>query len=282
MILIADSGSTSTHWRFLDAQGNITQAQTKGFNPYYQDSQDLTQELETTLKPQLPGPVNQVYFYGAGCNSDEKNELVKKGIWQIWPEVSIEVQSDLLAAARALCGHQAGIACILGTGSNSCYYDGQSIKAHIPPWGTWLGDEGSSAVLGRHLVIAFLNEELPEHLLQAFDKRYPSLKEEVLEGVYDNPYPNRYLGKFSKFLFHHKDDPWVYDLIHENFQLFLRRKVVKYPQSKNVAVHFSGSIAFYFNTILRQVAQDLGLTVKNILESPIAGLTLYHQSALHD
>ncbi len=278
MTLIADSGSTSTNWRHIDAQGNITQARTKGFNPYYQTSAELVEELQHNLIPQLSGGIHQIFFYGAGCNSPSKNQIVSKALLEVFPEVIIEVHSDLLAVARALCGHEPGIACILGTGSNSCYYDGVVIKEHIPPWGTWLGDEGSGAVLGRQLVIAFLNQELPTELYTSFNKRYPRIKDEVLDEVYRKPYPNRYLGQFSKFLFHHKDHVWVYDLIYENFKLFFQRKVLKYPQAADSPVHFSGSIAFYFNSILRQVAQDMEVTVKNVLETPIAGLTLYHQN----
>ncbi len=277
MILIADSGSTTTQWRQL--LGNqVLQAVTKGFNPYYQTSAELEEELRNSLLDKLQGDIVTVFFYGAGCNTPEYNEIVALGLKAVFPAADIYVHSDLLAAARALCGHEAGIACIMGTGSNSCYYDGREIVSNIPPWGTWLGDEGSGSVMGRELVISFLNDELPAELSTSFEARYPDLKDRVLSEVYTKPYPNRYLGQFSKFLFHHRKHPWIYDFIYENFQLFLKRKVLKYPESSSVPAHFSGSIAFYFNTILRQVGADMDLTVKNILESPISGLTLYHQS----
>ena len=277
MILIADSGSTKTDWRVIDENGVIGQAQTAGINPYYQSIEEITEVLKGSLKPQIQSPVQKVYFYGAGCNNQDKNNLISQAIQSVFGEVSTSVNSDLLAVARGLCGHDAGIACILGTGSNSCYYDGEQIADHIPPWGTWLGDEGSGSVLGRELVVHYLNQELPDHLQQAFAKRYPDLRETVLDHVYRKPYPNRYLGNFSKFLFHHLKDPFVYQLIYSGFQLFLERKVLKYPKARELPVHFCGSIGFYFNTILRKVAVDKGLTVKNIVENPIAGLTLYHQ-----
>lgn len=276
MILIADSGSTKTHWRTIDANGAIEQAQTKGFNPYYQSKEELQQELQTSLRTQIQADIRQIFYYGAGCNNSTQNDMVRDALAGVFAAADIEVHSDLLGVARALCGRQSGIACILGTGSNSCYYDGQHIIDNIPPWGTWLGDEGSGSVLGRHLVVAYLNNEMPETLNRSFTKRYPNLRDTVLDHIHNQPYPNRYLGQFSKFLFHHLADPWVHQLVYENFELFITRKVLKYPQSKEVAVHFSGSVAFYFNGILRQAAQDQGLTVKNILENPIAGLALYH------
>jgi hypothetical protein len=192
--------------------------------------------------------------------------------------VLVSVNSDLLAVARGLCGKEPGIACILGTGSNSCYYDGSEIVKHIPPWGTWLGDEGSASVMGRKLVILYLNQELPDHLQQAFTKRYPELKETVMDHVYRQPYPNRYLGQFSRFLYHQMKDRFVYQFIYSNFQEFLERKVLKYPNATELPVHFCGSIGFYFNSILRKAATDKNLHITNIVETPIAGLTLYHRA----
>ena len=164
MILIADSGSTKTDWRIINDKGNIEQARTKGFNPYYQSSAEIQKELETGLVPHLKVAINEIHFYGAGCNNQEKNSLVEQALRAVFGDASISIHSDLLAVARALCGNSPGIACILGTGSNSCYYNGEKIEQHIPPWGTWLGDEGSGSVMGRDLVIRYLNQELPAHI----------------------------------------------------------------------------------------------------------------------
>jgi N-acetylglucosamine kinase-like BadF-type ATPase len=276
MILIADSGSTNTNWRIIDAQGKVEQAQTKGINPYFQSSEEIQAELQESLKPQVETKVKEIHFYGAGCNNKAKNMVVETALTGVFGNVVVFVNSDLLAVARGLCGREPGIACILGTGSNSCYYDGDKIVHHIPPWGTWLGDEGSGSVMGRKLVIYFLNKELPDLLMSSFETRYPDLKETILEHVYRQPYPNRYLGQFSKFLFDHMKDPFIYQLVYSSFQEFLKRKVLKYPDAQECPIHFSGSIAFYFNTILRQAAGDLDLHIKNITENPIAGLTLYH------
>ncbi len=277
MILIADSGSTKTDWRVIDTHGKVEQAKTKGINPYFQSTEEIQTELLKTLKPQVNTGISEIHFYGAGCNSQEKNMVVQKALTGVFGDVFISVNSDLLAVARALCGREPGIACILGTGSNSCFFDGTTIVHHIPPWGTWLGDEGSGSVMGRQLVIHFLNQELPDQLMGSFEKRYPDLRETVMERVYRQSYPNRYLGQFSKFLFDHIKDPFVYEMVFSSFQKFLKRKVLKYPNAQKHPIHFSGSVSFYFNTILREAAKDLGLHVKNITENPIAGLTLYHR-----
>jgi len=279
MILIADSGSTKTSWRTIDPQGKIDQARTKGINPYFQSTGEIQAELQKTLIPQVNTKIREIHFYGAGCNNKEKNLVVEKALTGVFGDVMVSVNSDLLAVARALCGRESGIACILGTGSNSCYYDGEKIVHQIPPWGTWLGDEGSGSVMGRQLVIHFLNQELPDHLMRSFEKRYPELKTTIMDRVYRQPYPNRYLGQFSKFLFNHRKDPFIYEIVYSNFLKFLKRKVLKYPTAQESLMHFSGSIAFYFNTILRVAAKDLGLHIKNITENPIAGLTLYHRPA---
>ena len=278
MILIADSGSTKTDWRIIDAHGSIKQARSKGINPYYQSSGEIREELMSTLKPQITSEVIKIHFYGAGCNHEDKNRVVEKALNGVFGDIPIFVNSDLLAVARALCGTDPGVACILGTGSNSCLYDGHVITQHIPPWGTWLGDEGSGSVMGRNLVISYLNEELPPHLASSFEKRYPNLKDDVMDHVYRKPFPNRYLGQFSKFLFDHQKDPYIYEFIYSNFSQFLNRKVIKYHEALQLPVHFSGSIAFYFNTVLRKAATDLGLGIKNVVENPIAGLTLFHRA----
>ena len=277
MILVADSGSTKTDWRLVNSQGVITQAATAGFNPYYQSSEEIREALKKELLPKVDQEISDVHFYGAGCNG-LKDDIIYAPLKDLFPTATINIQSDLLAAARSLCGHEAGIACILGTGSNSCLYNGHEIIEQTPTLGFWLGDEGSGAVMGRELVIAYLNQELPLPMAEKFQKRYELNKAEVMEQAYNKPFPNRYFGQFSKFLFHHMKEPFIYQLVYNNFDRFFQRKVIKYVDHPKHRIHFVGSIAFYFANILRQVANDSGLTVKNIVETPIAGLTLYHQS----
>ena len=278
MILIADSGSTKTDWRQIDASGNIHQAKTSGLNPYHQDAAEMEQVLRQELRPQVDSKVKQVYFYGAGCANEAAEQTVVQALQSVFPEAALEVRSDLWAAARALCGHESGIACILGTGANSCLYDGTEITDNVPPLGYILGDEGSGAYLGKELLNRYLKRDMPEPLSRQFAKRYSVTTEAVLERVYRQSQANTYLASFAKFAFHHLKHPYMMRLVYDGFQAFFDKNVSRYEGFQQYKVHFTGSIAFYYSNILRQVANDRGITVQNILESPIAGLTLYHQN----
>ena len=276
--LIADSGSTKTDWRVIDANGQIHQAKTQGLNPYHQSADEIAGVLQTALVPQLSISVEQIFFYGAGCANPSVNQTVEQALRQTFPGSDVQVASDLLAAARSLCGHHAGIACILGTGANSCLYDGQSVMDNVPPLGYILGDEGSGTYLGKELLNRYLKRDMPEPLRSQFAKRYEATTNSVLEKVYRQPQANRYLASFAKFAFHHLDHPYIVRLVYEGFHRFFERNVTKYEDYASYRVHFTGSIAFYYSNVLRQVANDLGFTLQNITESPIAGLTLYHQT----
>lgn len=277
MILIADSGSTKTDWRIIAKDGSIQQLKTEGFNPYYQSSDEISQLLKADLLPKITSDISTIYFYGAGCANPDKNAVVKDALQRNFQNCTIEINSDLLAAARATCNHEQGIACILGTGSNSCLFDGNEIIENIRPLGFLLGDEGSGAYLGKMLLVSYLRKELPENLADKFNDAYNTSIDEVLQKVYKEPFPNKYLASFSKFLFDNINEPYVYQLVSQAFETFIKKNVMKYENHENVKVHFVGSIAFYYANVLRQVASDLGVAVKNILETPIAGLTLYHQ-----
>jgi len=278
MILIADSGSTKTEWRLLDAQGGIEQAKTIGFNPYYQDSATIATELRAHLLPVVKKSVDEVFFYGAGCNSPESRGVVETAIRDVFSAVGrVEVDSDLLGAARALCGHDPGIACILGTGSNACLYDGQQIAQLSGTLGFWLGDEGSGGYLGKTLVVKYLHGELSPELAEKFSRRYKIDRLTVLDHAYKQPFPNRYFASFSKFLFDNRSHPVAYEIIYNAFTQFFEKYIQKLPDYDRLPIHFVGSVAFYYSDILRQVSNDKGLTVRRILENPIAGLSLYHQ-----
>ncbi|MGV3540485.1 MAG: BadF/BadG/BcrA/BcrD ATPase family protein [Rufibacter sp.] len=281
MILIADSGSTKTAWRLIDADGVVAQAYTVGINPYYQDTEEIAQTLQESLLQQIPtlNP-SEIYFYGAGCSAKDKQEVVAAALKQIFPESQPSVHHDLEAAAHALCGHEEGIACILGTGSNSCLFDGEKIINNMPNLGFMLGDEGSGGYMGKRLVQAYLNLELPQDLHQAFWDRYQVDRDAIIDQVYRKPYPNRYMASFAKFMFDHRKHPFIYQMVFQCFADFFEKTVIKYPDYQQKDIHFVGSIAFYFGDILRTVAQQYHIKVKNILESPIAGLSLYHQQKI--
>jgi len=278
MILIADSGGSKTDWRLVLQDGKIEQASSPGFNPYYQPIEDLKRIVQEILLPKIPRneKVKEIYFYGAGVSS-EKNQLsIKTAFLEFFPQSQIEIGWDLLAAARALCGNEPGIACIMGTGSNSCLYDGKNIIDNVANLGWILADEGSGANIGRKFLVDYLRKKLPDNLAKQFHARFPFSREEFLEKVYQEEKPSAFLASFARFIFQHLKEPYCYQLIYSSFAEFYENNVMKYENYQNLKVHFTGSIAFYFSDILRQVANDKGITVKNILEGPIAGLTLYH------
>lgn len=280
MMLIADSGASKTDWRIIDREGKIEQAQTIGFNPYYQPIEQFDREVREVLMPQIKQPIDKIFYYGTGCSSDKNRKLIRNVLEIFFPQAHIEIWHDLLAAARALCGTEEGIACILGTGSNSCYYDGFKIVDNVTSLGYLLGDEGSGAYFGKRILADYIRKELPENLWDQFKKRFPFDRDEILDRVYTQEMPSRFLGSFSHFIFQHLKEPYCYKLVYDGFGQFFEKNVMKYNRYEKLKVHFTGSVAFYFSDILRQVANDKGITVKNILESPIAGLTLYHKQDL--
>jgi len=281
MILIADSGSTKTDWRIISGSGKIYQAKTGGMSPAYQKPGEIGKELKEKLLPQIEGhDVENIFFYGTGCVGEKNVNTVRKELEKVFEDVEIHVTHDLLAAARALCDQAPGIACIAGTGSNSCLYDGKNIVDVVPSLGFILGDEGSGARLGMRLVADYFKRVMPEGVKIKFEARYNPREEDIIEQVYKQELPNRFLASFNKFIFQNIKEPYLHQMVYQNFADFFARNIEKYPDFNRCPVHFTGSIAFYYNNILRQVARDRGVTLKNILESPIAGLTLYHQGLL--
>ncbi len=277
MILIADSGSTKTAWRIIDQFNHIHQAGTQGFNPYFQDTSTISDNLKKELIPFLPDEqVDKIYFYGAGCSNIEKIKVIEKALLNVFPIAQVEVEHDLLAAARALCGSKPGIAAILGTGSNSCLYDGKNIVENVASLGYILGDEGSGAHLGKTFIQAYLNKELPAKLSENFYNRYKLTKDEVLEAIYKQPLPNRFLASFAKFIYQNINEPAINEMLIQCFEEFFDKHICKYKNDDSLKLSIVGSVGFYFSNIIRRVAQDKGIEIETILESPIAGLTLYH------
>lgn len=285
MIFIADSGSTKTDWRILDHTGKVSQARTSGMNPYHETAESMARVLQEELMPQLPentdtASVREVFFYGAGCATQTACASVAAAIGKVFPAASPEVNNDQLGAARALCGREAGIACILGTGSNTCLYDGKKIIDNIPPMGYIIGDEGSGSNIGKELLNRYFRRELPSNIKERLEKRFDMSKDAVLENVYRQPFPNRYMAGFAKFVFQNLKDPYLTRMVYDILSNFFDKTVCRYDNYQSYKIHFTGSIAFYFGNLLRQVANDKGLRIFNILEGPIAGLTLYHQEAM--
>jgi N-acetylglucosamine kinase-like BadF-type ATPase len=275
MILIADSGSTSTNWVLVEHGKSIQSLFTPGINPFYQTPEEIAGEIATLTLNVKPASVKAIYFYGAGCVAD-KIEMVKHAIAQSFTQSQIYVESDLVAAARGLLQHQAGIACILGTGSNSCFYDGKNIVNNVSPLGFILGDEGSGAVLGKKFIADCLKNQLPEELKNKFLTTFGLKANDIINHVYRQPFPNRYLAQFTPFLAENMAEPAIYNLIFDSFTDFFVRNVMQYPNFEEYPVSFVGSIAYYFQDILEVVAFELGITLGDIKQSPLDGLVAFH------
>lgn len=278
MLLIADSGSTKTQW-CLVKEGEIKkQIFTKGINPFYQSESEIKSEIELTLLPELLGEkIDRICFYGAGCSFPEKKMIVSNALGFHFRDVMIEVCSDLLAAARSLFGVEKGIACILGTGSNSCYYDGVQIVENISPLGFVLGDEGSGAVLGKTLVADCLKNQLSEELKTKFLVKYNLTSAEILEAVYKKPFPNRFLAQFTPFLSENIANSSIYNIVYNGFLAFLKRNVMQY-ELEGLKIGVVGSVGYYMKDVLLKAALDNGLTVDYIVQSPMSGLIKYHEN----
>jgi hypothetical protein len=280
MILIADSGSSKTDWRVINDLGDVSQFRSVGFNPYYQTAGQMEAGLRTKELLDLQGKVDQVYFYGAGCTSEKNRITVAQSLKIIFEEATIEVDHDLMASARATCGQQAGIACILGTGSNSGDYDGEKIVSNRPSPGYLLGDEGGGSYIGKHFLQDFIYEDMPLHIRKEVIDTYQISNLIIQENIYQKPFPNRYMAGFCNFITQHKADPYCYLLYYNGFRDFFKRHVMRYENYRSKPVNFVGSIAFFNSDILRKAAADLNIPVNIVLETPIAGLTLYHKNKI--
>lgn len=279
MKLIADCGSTKIDWCVLDADGSVkTRFATTGINAVMLTEEEIAARLRDEVAPHTDGlDIAEVYFYGAGCLADEVCGNVRRAIASVVPGATvIEVASDMLAAARALCGHEPGIACILGTGSNSCFYDGRDIVQNVSPLGYILGDEGSGAVLGKLLVGAVLKGQLPAPLCEKFLKQYDLTLLDIIRRVYKEPQGNRFLASLTPFLLDNIHEPKVYALVFNSFCDFFRRNVSHYDGMCKPVANFIGSIAYYYRDVLGAAAAECGYTLGTVLKSPMEGLIRFH------
>ncbi|UPT68858.1 MAG: N-acetylglucosamine kinase [Sphingobacteriales bacterium JAD_PAG50586_3] len=278
MILVADSGSTKADWNLVDDKGNIVkQASTIGLNPLFITTEGIVAELSKTLVPALgDASITNVYFYGASCSSTERKGVVANGLQQLFAGSHVMVDHDMLAAARALCGNEPGFAAILGTGSNSCYYDGVDIIDNIPALGFILGDEGSGAYIGRMLIREYIYETLPADLHEQFTADYGLSKDDIFAAVYSKPLPNRFLAQFARFCTRHQSHPHVEGILTKALDDYFVHHICRYEKHKQHPVGFVGSVAHFHSNILKAVAEKHGVTVGKIIEAPIAALTLYH------
>lgn len=276
-ILIADSGSTKTDWCLLEQNRTTKRMQTKGLNPFQMSEEEIAAEIKTALLPQFGiEKTDNVYFYGAGC-TPEKQPIVERVLRScLTIESACEVASDMLGAARGVCGHEPGIACILGTGSNSCAFDGNRITKNVSPLGFILGDEGSGAVLGRTLVGDILKNQLPQHLIDRFHEKYNLTAADIIEQVYRQKLPNRFLAGFTPFLKENIGEPSIETLVKDGFRRFLQRNVKQYEGWERLPVGFNGSIAVVFRPQLETVLQEEGMHIGRVIKAPMDGLIEFH------
>jgi glucosamine kinase len=276
MILIADSGSTKTAWKLISESGSVKSVKTTGINPFFRTEEDIFEELDSILLPETGAEVSRIYFYGAGIINPEKGEIIQKAMNRIYPNATVETSSDVLGAARALFGHGPGIACIIGTGSNACLYDGEKITQGISPLGFILGDEGSGAVMGRKLLGDYFKEVMPPYLRVAFSEKFKITRDEVLNRVYRSEKPNQFLAQFTPFLSDHANSAYCQEFLQHNFMDFLERNVIKLPDYGKYQIGFVGSVAYYFSQILKNTASYFGFDQAIIVKEPIDGLVKYH------
>ena len=276
--LIADAGSSKIEWLLLSDSGEIiNRANTIGVNALLADVDEITGIFSKIAdKLGVDGTLKEIIYYGAGCATLEVCEKMRQAIASVWDAGSIQVESDLLGAARSLFGSSKGIACILGTGSNSCLYDGSSIQENIPSLGFILGDEGSGAALGKRLVADAFKGHLPKPIRDQFMKIFELSLADILEYTYRRPAANRFLASLVPFMKDHIWNPYIYSLVLEEFSLFLKRNVAMYDGARSLPIAFTGSIAWHFSDILREAADAQGLKVNIITKSPMDGLVAYH------
>ncbi len=273
MILIADSGSTKTDWALVDDHQAVKEIKTQGLNPFQVSGEQIAVEIRSALLPHLPTTeVDAVYFYGAGC-TPEKQPIVEQALRDTLTIRShCTVASDMLGAAIAVCGHEPGIACILGTGSNSCAYDGERIVKNVSPLGFILGDEGSGASMGKYLLGNLLKRQWPEAIIERFHAKYGLTAAEIIDRVYRQPRPNTFLASFMPFLEENLHEPVVYQFVKDNFRSFLQRNVKQYEGWNRLPIGFNGSLAQIYRQPLAEALEEEGMHLGRIVKAPMEGL----------
>jgi len=278
MIVVADSGSTKADWVVVYPDDTLM-IHTMGFNPIYHSSDLIREKVHKAFQEEeLPlDKVTHVFYYGTAIWDKKKKQVIEKALKQVFVEADIEVEHDLLGAARATCGDKPGISCIMGTGSNTCLYDGNSITDNVTNLGYFIGDEGSGAHLGKALVKAYFYRELPHDLIESLEKLVPGGKEEFLTHIYNKPSPNVYLASLTRFIGAHRDHFFIQRLVAESFSEFIDRHVRKYHNHLSLPIHFIGSVAYHFQDFLRTLLEERGMQVGIFIKKPVDTLVDYHR-----
>lgn len=277
MIVIADSGSTKTLWKFIADNGYISTYNTKGYNPYHTDSDCIVEDLRNQLYDKIKEEhITNVFFYGAGCSTEAKCDIVSLALRIVFSSADIYVTHDMIGAARGAFSRREGLVGILGTGSNICLYNGSEITKGITSLGYVLGDEGGGVYLGKMLLKTFMGDFMPEHLRKEFVETYKLSKEDILDAIYKKPQANRFMASFSEFLLPRINDDFVKSVVWKNFSDYFDYMVSLIPNYKDYPMQTIGSIGYYFSDILTEVAINKGVVLEGALQSPIDGLVKYH------
>lgn len=278
MNLIIDSGSTKMGWILLDGQEVKAHFVTKGFNPNYSDIQTFETLVETQNFASQPNKIHSIHYYGTGCGNEQNCQLIKDVFQRHFPQAEITVTHDLMAACHALLGHEKGIACILGTGSNSCVYDGENIIERAVSLGYLVGDEGSGMHIGREVVRAYFYGFMPDDLRQSFENQYHLELKDFIDRLYHGDQPSRYLATYARFAGENQSHPFIRDLVKGCFKTFIEAFVLRFENANMMKVGFVGSVAFHFQNLLRESLASYGLAMGEVMSSPAEGLIQYYQS----
>ncbi|WP_026464876.1 N-acetylglucosamine kinase [Adhaeribacter aquaticus] len=277
MIIIADGGSTKTSWCLITESNSKVYFNTEGYNPYFVDTSTVIASLQKNLPENLnKEEISEVYYYGAGCSTPENNETIAAAMRAVFVNSKVKVGHDLLAAARALLGVDAGFAAILGTGTNTCLYDGKDVTLNIDSLGYFLGDEGSGSFLGKRLLRDYMRGYLPEGMSKIFKETYELSNEDIFDHLYNRPLPNRFLASFSKFLYENNNFSYSREVVKESFATFFTNLVCHYPSYQEHTFNCVGSVAYNFRDVLEEVAQENNMEMGTIIRSPIDNLVYYH------
>jgi len=281
MIAVADSGSTKCDWMLIDSEGNVTETFTMGFNPMFHSTDFIVQELgKNEVLAGHAAAISHVFFYCAGGSSDELRGIVHKALQQFFAASVPDVHHDLDGSVFATCGTEPGIVCILGTGSNSAFFDGENLHEEVPALGYILGDEGSGSWFGKILLRHYLYNKMPDDIRADFYERYKLTKDEIFNRTYRQPHANVFLASFMRFVSDHRQHIYIRDMVDEGLYEFMNTHVCCFSNYREVPVHFVGSIAFYFEDIIRRIATNLNITVGIITNKPVQGLARYHTAKM--
>ncbi len=281
MKLIADSGSTKCDWALIMPGGEVIDFKTMGFNPLFHNEEIIVEKLRQSKEIiDNHERVEEVFYYGAGSGSPKLKKNLQNVLKRVFSNAEVHSYSDLKAAAVATFDGSPGISCILGTGANSCFYDGANLKENSPALGYILGDEASGAFFGKKLLSGFLYKQIPIHLLLKIEKEYGLSKKEIIQNVYRKPYANVYLASFMPFFYKNKSESYIQKILRKGFRKFLLIHVLCFEECKTVPVHFVGSVAHFFREELQREAEKLNISVGRIVRHPIEGLKVYHQQSI--